>query len=271
MRIISFLFLSTLSFLSFSQNPGGGVIDFDGNAYSTVIIGNQEWMAENLRTSTFSNGAPILNITDPTYWGIASESAQCYYNNSPINDSIYGKLYNWYVIEDTNNVCPTGWHVPSIDEWTEMVNFLGGDLIAGGKIKEAGLNHWQSPNFGATNESGFNALPGGYRSNFSGTFSTIEKYGFWWSSTPQDANAGFIYYLHYDQEIASLATGNNKDGQSIRCIKATSQSGNIELKPENHQLIKIIDLMGRETQKANNTTLIYIFSDGSTERVFINE
>jgi uncharacterized protein (TIGR02145 family) len=252
----------------FAQNPGAGINDIEGNFYQTVLIGNQEWMAENLKVSLFSNGEIITNITDYVAWGISTTPAWCNYENSVMNDSIYGKLYNWYVVADSRNICPTGWHIPTRDEWDSLISYFGGQNNAGGALKESGLEHWNSPNIGANNLSNFTGLPGGYRSNGSGNFTSINNGGFWWSSTIENSFAGFSVYLYYNDEMAPIASANNKDGLSIRCVKPASNAHIIEINGSTKNLIKIVDILGKETEFKTNTILIYIFSDGSTEKIY---
>ena len=141
------------------------VTDIDGNVYHTVTIGTQTWMVENLKTTRYRNGEAIPNITDNASWAALITCAYCDYNNIPSNSITYGKLYNWYAVNDSRNIAPMGWHVSTDAEWTTLTTFLGGTSIAGGKLKENGTIHWNSPNVGATNETGFSALPGGYRLN----------------------------------------------------------------------------------------------------------
>lgn len=137
------------------------VTDYDGNVYQTVLIGDQCWMMENLKVTHYRNGDPIPHVTDGVTWGNLTSGAYCNYNNDEGNVATYGRLYNWYAVDDSRNIAPAGWHVPSDAEWQTLVDYLGGDAVAGGKMKEAGTTHWASPNTGATNESGFTALPGG--------------------------------------------------------------------------------------------------------------
>ena len=193
------------------------VTDIDGNIYPTVLIGNQWWMAENLRTPTYANGEPIPNVTDNTAWSQLSSGAWCNYNNNTVNDSIYGKLYNWFTVADPRNVCPTGWHVPTDAEWTVLTDFLGGNTIAGGKMKTT--TGWVAPNTGATNESGFSGLPGGYRSLNNGGFTNVGGYGNWWSSTESSTGSAWFRYLSYNNSAAYRNDGNEQNGFSVRCLK----------------------------------------------------
>jgi uncharacterized protein (TIGR02145 family) len=173
------------------------VKDIDGNVYNTVTIGTQTWMKENLKTTHYANGTAIPLITGNSNWEALTDTskAYCWYDNdSATNANTYGALYTWSAAmngaassssspSSIQGVCPTGWHLPSDDEWTTLTDYLGGEAVAGGKLKETGTTHWQSPNEGATNESGFTALPGGYRYFIPDTFYYIGNYGYWWSST----------------------------------------------------------------------------------------
>jgi uncharacterized protein (TIGR02145 family) len=141
----------------------GIVKDQDGNAYKTVNIGNQVWMAENLRTTKFNDNKTIPLVKDSTAWSnLITPGYCCYDNDAETYLSLYGALYNWYAV-NTGKLCPEGWHVPSDEEWITLRTYLGGEELAGGKMKESGISHWQSPNAGATNQSGFTAIPGGVR------------------------------------------------------------------------------------------------------------
>ena len=144
------------------QISDGTVTNIDGNVYKTVKIGKQWWMAENLKTTRYRNGEEIINITDPIQWGALVIGAYCWYNNDISNKGPYGALYNWNAVMDDRNLAPVGWHIPTDEEWTTLSTTLGGESVAGGKLKEAGFSHWNAPNTGATNESGFTVLPNGY-------------------------------------------------------------------------------------------------------------
>ena len=174
----------------------GSVTDIDGNIYGTIVIGNQEWMAENLTVEHYANGDLIPNVTDNAQWGYLSTGAWCYYNNDPQFECPYGKLYNCYTVADPRNVCPTGWHVPTDAEYTILTNYLGGALPVGAKMKSTGLQYWLNPNYAATNESGFSGLPGGNRYN-SGTFGLVGYFGYWWSSTEDWTSTAWLRALDY--------------------------------------------------------------------------
>ena len=199
-------------------NPGAGVT-FDGYTYPSIVLGNgQEWMAENLRTTTYANGDPIPNITDDTQWENLTTGAWSHYNNDSQYENPYGKLYNWYTVADPRNVCPTGWHVPTDAEWTTLTDYLGGESVAGGKMKSTGTQYWESPNTDATNESGFSGLPGGLR-NLSGTFYGIGGNGYWWSSTENGTDNAWDYNLTY-YSGSVYRNGNYKEnGFSVRCLR----------------------------------------------------
>jgi len=161
----------------------GQITDIDGNTYKTVVIGKQGWMAENLNVSKYRNSDPIPQVQDEDEWAELTTGAWCYYENETENGKIYGKLYNWYAVNDPRSLAPKGWHIPNIDEWGILIDYLGGEDVIGGKMKESGTTHWNSPNTDATNESGFTALPGGSRDSLDGIFNHIGYYGLWWSST----------------------------------------------------------------------------------------
>jgi len=195
--------------------------DLEGNTYKTVTIGTQTWMAENLKVSKYSDGTAIPNITDNTQWSQLSTGAWSYYNNDVANNAKYGKLYNWYVVsKNTNgnkNVCPTGWHVPTYNEWTVLTGYLGGESVAGGKMKEVGTTSWNSPNTDATNTSLFSALPGGGR--YEQGASDIGKTTGWWSSP--EPNTFNVYVLGLDSNSGgvSIYMTANVYGKSVRCLR----------------------------------------------------
>jgi uncharacterized protein (TIGR02145 family) len=197
-----------LSFLTFP-------IDYDGNVYHYVIIGTQIWMVENLKTTKYSNG-DLIGTTVPATLDISGETAPEYqwaYDGNESNVAIFGRLYTWPVVTDNRKICPTGWHVPSDDEWTMLTTYLGGIYVAGGKMKETGTIHWKSPNLGATNESGFTALPGGYHSD-DGSFTSIGGDGHWWSST-----STWYRYIWSNSVHINADYSLNPFGFSVRCLK----------------------------------------------------
>lgn len=201
-----------------SLTKGQALIDIDGNVYQTVKIGGKEWMAENLRTSKFRDGTSIPQITDNTLWANTTSSAWCWYNNDNPFEKPYGKLYNGYAVNDSRGLCPVGWDVPTNAEWTIMTDLFGGLNFAGGPLKKEGTIHWESPNTGATNESGFYGLPGGSRFS-NGSFFLIRQFGFWWSGTEVDSEVAWFHGLLYNDVIVNRNSFNKKYGLSVRCVK----------------------------------------------------
>src|SRR5690554_4857483 len=195
----------------------GSITDIDGNTYKTVTIGTQTWMAENLKVTKYNDGIAIPNVTDNTAWRELATGALCDYANTPSNSETYGKLYNWHAV-NTGKLCPTGWHVPSDAEWTVLTDYLGGESVAGGKLKETGTTHWASPNTGATNETGFTALPGGYR-YFNGTFYNVGNYGTWWSATEFNAAGAWFRNVGYDYSDVLRYSNDKEVGFSVRCLR----------------------------------------------------
>ena len=232
-------FFLCLVFHSYSQTPGNGVTDIDGNQYNSVIIGTQEWQKENLNVSKYSDGTIIPQVTDPTQWANLTTGAWCYYNNDASNNATYGKLYNWYAaagIYDAaslntptlrKKLAPTGWHVPTDAEWTTLLTYLGGESVAGGKMKETGTAHWYSPNQNATNSSGFTGLPGGWRVN-SNWFLEDGMRGFWWSLSEYFSGGvhlgGSAFSLYYYDGTVDHGGNIEKYGFSVRCLKDTPLS-----------------------------------------------
>jgi uncharacterized protein (TIGR02145 family) len=195
----------------------GTVTDIDGHIYQTVQIGTQTWMAENLRTTKYRNGDPIPNVTDGNQWSNLTPGAWAHYNNGSQYENPYGKLYKWYAGADPRNVCPTGWHVPTDAEWKVLTDYLGGESVAGGKMKSTGTQYWQSPNQDATNESGFSGLPGGYRGE-DGTFGNVGYAGHWWSSTDSSGYAWYRY-LGVGSGVVTRVYSNKREGFSVRCVR----------------------------------------------------
>jgi uncharacterized protein (TIGR02145 family) len=198
----------------------GTMTDQDGNRYRTITIGQQTWMAENLRTTKYRNGEDIPLITDNTAWRYQSAGAYCNVNNTENVDTIatMGRLYNWYAVSDSRNIAPEGWHVPSRSEWNNLVTYLGG-TDAGDLLKESGTTHWISPNSGATNESGFTAIPGGDRSHTDGKFYDIGSGFACWSS--EEYSYSDAYYRSIVYNLSSLGENHwsKQLGLSVRCIK----------------------------------------------------
>ena len=175
--------------ISLHENYAGTVTDIDGNIYKTVTIGTQTWMAENLRTGRYNDGTIILYIANNSNWKDWTTPAYCWYNNEVTYVATFGALYNWYAIDPASNggknLCPIGWHVPSVTEWTALTDYLGGTSVAAGKLRETGTAHWRSSMAVATNETGFTALPGGQRHE-TGFFTGSGRGGYWWTN---DINA----------------------------------------------------------------------------------
>ena len=184
-----------------------------------VQIGAQIWTLKNLDVTTYRNGDPIPQVTDLTAWGNLTTGAWCYYDNDPNNGAIYGKLYNWYAVNDPRGLAPQGWHVPTETEWTTLINYLGGASVAGGKMKSTGTTYWGSPNTG-TNSSGFSALPGGLREADGASSFGNGAYGFitMWSSTPLNASTSRNFYIATGNGIFLFA-GNIKRGKTVRLVK----------------------------------------------------
>lgn len=196
----------------------GTVTDIDGNVYITAKIGDQTWMLQNLKVTHYRNGDPIPNVTDNGAWAGLSTGAYCEYDNDINNVAVYGRLYNWYAVDDGRNIAPEGWHVPTDAEWQTLVDYLGGDAVAGGKLKETGTTHWNDPNTGATNESGFTALPGGTRYR-SGSFLDMGRYAYFWSSTEIYSLNAWYRSLYYNYSQVYRYGMVKHYGFSVRCVK----------------------------------------------------
>jgi uncharacterized protein (TIGR02145 family) len=194
------------------------VTDIDGNVYHTITIGNQIWMAENLKVTKYRNGDPIQFVTDNSAWANLTNGGYSIYKNNPDTVEIYGNLYNWIAVSDSRNICPVGWHVPDDSELQELIDFLGGEDVAGGKMKEIGYAHWSFPNTGASNTSGFNALPGGVRASNGGFIYLGLSGNFWSSDDFSTGNAKYFYLMNTDAK-AIRSNANKISGLSVRCIK----------------------------------------------------
>jgi len=193
------------------------VTDVDGNVYPAVTIGTQVWMAENLKTSNLNDGTAIPLVTDDQEWNQLTTPGYSWYDNDKSNNGeTYGGLYNWYAVE-TGKLCPAGWHVPSDAEWIILVNYLGGEEIAGGKLKEGGTEHWLNPNTSGSNESGFKALPGGYH-NSTGSYNLIGESCRFWTSTSNDSQTSLFWFLIYLSAAANTKENIKSSGFSVRCV-----------------------------------------------------
>jgi len=206
------------------------VKDIDGNSYETVRIGNQIWITENLKVTKYRNGDPIPNLTSSDDWTATSKGAYCNFGNDDGNVETYGRLYNWHAVNDVRGLAPDGWHIPTDEQWGELVEYLGGAVNAGGKLKATGTTQngdglWSAPNSGATNESGFAALPGGCRDGdmgiyaFGGSFGLV---GFFWSSTDEIFGKA-PYRLSLENEAIPRVLDWNRSevssGLSVRCMR----------------------------------------------------
>ncbi|MBN1791843.1 MAG: PKD domain-containing protein [Bacteroidales bacterium] len=192
--------------------------DGDNNNYPVVKIGTQVWMAENLKTTKYKTGSDIPNVTDATEWSALTTPAYSWYDNDEVTyKNTYGALYNWHTV-NTGNLCPTGWQVPDENEWAKLITYLGGESLAGGKLKEIGTTHWTSPNTGAINETGFTALPGGDRDS-DGAFLSIDDYGSWWSATEYGTGCAWLRSIYYSSSGVVGSYGGKEFGFSVRCVK----------------------------------------------------
>lgn len=209
----------------------GTVTDYDGNVYQTVTIGTQVWMTENLKVTHYRNGDPIVNVTEDTVWWWLTTGAYCNYDNDEGHVAVYGRLYNWYAVGDSRGLAPEGWHVPSDEEWKQLemslgmsqadadyYDFRGTDEC--GKLKEIGITHWNIPNEGATNESGFSAIPSGIR-NLESTFLNMGNNVFYWLATEHKSidDKAYDRILYYDRSDIRRTTNMKLFGFSVRCIK----------------------------------------------------
>ncbi len=196
-------------------------------AVASVKIGTQRWTTKNLNVSRYRNGDKIPQVKDSAEWASLTTGAWCYYNNDAATGATYGKLYNWYAVNDIRGLAPAGFHIPSDAEWATLSTFLGGDMLSGGKMKstgtiEAATGLWFSPNTDATNSSSFTGHPGGYRNTFAAfplLFYNLGNNGYWWSST--DENNIYAYYrnVSYDNDDLYRAYQYKSYGFSVRCVK----------------------------------------------------
>jgi uncharacterized protein (TIGR02145 family) len=202
--------------------------DADGNNYPVVQIGSQVWMAENLKTTKYSNGDPIPNVTDATEWDNLSTGAYCDYDNTASNGTIYGKLYNWYAVDDSRNIAPIGWHVPTDAEWTTLGNYVGVNFGSFGTVAKAlaSTTNWASSTWGGApgkdltknNSTGFTALPGGFRGS-NGVFNYIGKHGYWWCSTEVSTSLAYFWKLDYDSSNLNWDCVSKECGFPVRLVR----------------------------------------------------
>jgi uncharacterized protein (TIGR02145 family) len=193
------------------------VSDVEGNSYNVVVIGDQIWMKENLKVTKLNDGTSITTNLTNSEWSNITAPAYCWPNGSSGYKDEYGGLYNWYTI-NTGKLCPEGWHVPNNDEWSTLIRYAGGTQTGGYKLKESGTTHWGSSNTGATNETGFTALPAGDRHS-DGYIMGMGGIGLWWSSTEFDNLNGMMWYMYSDNPVVNLGANYKPSGISVRCIK----------------------------------------------------
>lgn len=218
--IVMAIFLAVTTSCKKDDNTPQTVTDADGNVYHTVTIGTQTWMTENLKTTRYRNG-DLIGTTTPATLNISGQTTPKYQwacAGNETNVATYGRFYTWYAVTDSRNLCPEGWHVPTNAEWATLFNYLGGENVAGGKLKEAGLTHWQSPNTGATNQTGFSALPSGYR-NMDGGFYYLGYSSFCWSSSESSANKPSCLCIDFNNSKATFGEDAKYNGFPVRCIK----------------------------------------------------
>ncbi|MBN1388087.1 MAG: fibrobacter succinogenes major paralogous domain-containing protein [Bacteroidales bacterium] len=229
--VITCLLFITLCIITSCEKEEGNehIADIDGNKYSIITIGSQVWLGENLKVTRYNDGTAIPLVTDDNTWGTLSTPAYCWYDNDEASHkNIYGALYNWYAVE-TGKLCPDGWHVPTDSEWKQLEMYLGMSQIdadntgfrgtgEGGKLKEAGTAHWGDPNEGATNESSFTAMPGGFRKE-TGVFDRNGYLGVWWSATESDASTAWYRRLNYCSCDVDRSNLDKRNGRSVRCIR----------------------------------------------------
>lgn len=220
------------------------VADLDGRVYPVVQIGGPVlsdtarniwstarlpgfrgacWMAENLQVTRYRNGDSIPGNLTPESWAAAEDGASTIYKNNPVNLSRYGRLYNAYAVRDSRGVCPEGWHVPALEEWQAVIDFLGGPFLAGGRLKAFGVlsdgsGWWQDPNTGATNESGFAGQPGGNRSPLGEDY-FAGLLGYWWTATPAGAQQDWAFRLAYGHDDVGLLPALKSNGFAVRCVE----------------------------------------------------
>ena len=236
--ILLFALVAVLAYKSNAQT----VTDYDGNIYDTIHIGTQVWLKQNLKTRHYLNGDSIPNVKANNSWSALTTGAYCNYMNDTNNGVTYGKLYNWFAVNDSRKICPSGWHVPSDGEWNIMIKRVDASVDttltgyqgtnAGWKLKETGTTHWTTTSASVNNSSGFTALPGGHR--YTGIFYNLHTIGYWWTQTPKDTYSSWYRYLNDGSSQVGRSYANKNDGRSVRCIKdyPTTQIQNINDVPD---------------------------------------
>ncbi len=230
----SLMLLSNTCFAQTKKNDNrveGVVVDIDSNVYKTIKIGNQIWMAENLRVAHYRNGIPIPLIADSVQWSYADAPAYCYYQMDTASEKIYGKLYNWYTLSDRNLICPTGWHVPTDSDWKKLEKYLGMPAAEIDEFEERGVaaevgtqlkiegGFWvDSTSSNNTTKSGFNALPGGYRTEL-GIYNAKGTVAMWWAFTSYTGNFAWSRTIYADNSGVDGVNIDKRNGLSVRCIK----------------------------------------------------
>lgn len=193
--------------------------DINGNTYYTIAIGSQVWMAENLRVTKYRNGDPIPDIGVNVAWDTVITPASCIISGVSNYSNIYGRLYNWFAVSDSRNICPAGWHVSTDAEWTQLTDYLGGENVAGGKLKESGKVYWNNSDSLATNESGFTGRPGAMRTLYGGIEVMPGDNGAWWTATQYDSDNAWNRWLSEYDATVSRTNNTKKAGFSVRCVK----------------------------------------------------
>ena len=214
------LYNTTTNALEFRSNSGWVLLKTSSDTafLPTIVIGKQHWMQENLNVLTYRNGDVIPYVSDPTAWAALTTGAWCYYANDVANGAVYGKLYNWYAVNDSRGLAPTGWHIPTDTEWNTLITTIGGSSF-GGKLKSVGAT-WSSTNDSATNDAGFTGLPGGFRSSLGVFHPTVREYGGWWSSTLFSTTNPYYFFMYfYNGTIDKYSNYVKKVGFSVRCVR----------------------------------------------------
>lgn len=201
----------------------GTAFDIDGNQYLTVVLGTQTWMRENLKTTRYRNGDPIEEVLLKGEWEVLDTGAWSWYDHDSEKDVPFGKLYNWFAVNDGRGLCPTGWHVPTGSEWTTLTDYLGGTTVAGGKLKKTGsltdgTGYWSNTNDGVSNESGFSGVPSGFR-EADGDFGGLSSSCVLWSSTEFDISNALIRLILSGGSAINASMNDKRFGFAVRCVK----------------------------------------------------